>query len=191
MLSGKEVTMELARVSWLAAALATAAPLSAQVIEMPKVEVEFDQETNFAALKSYRWAGGVDPDENPTVRSLVTWYVDRGLEPKGLKKATGDVDVEVHYEVEAKSELKGTPNQPGPDAAGRTAGSGPSNSVSFRKQTHGSLALELRRASDDHLLWRAATPWASVDKAKVDDEVRGAVRLLLSKYPPKAVPKAP
>ena len=184
--------MDLARVSCLAAALATAAPLSAQVIEMPRVEVEYDQAANFSTLKSYRWAAGGDPDQNPTVRSLVTWYVDRGLEPKGLKKAaTGDADVEVHYEVEAKSELRGTPNQPGPDAAGRTAGSGPANSVTFHKQTHGSLALELRRPSDDHLLWRAVTPWASVDKAKVDDEVRSAVRLLLSKYPPKAVPKVP
>lgn len=158
---------------------------SAQVLQLPKVEVEHDEKADFASFKTYRWKDSQVPADNPTVHSSVVWYVERGLQGKGLaKKMEGDTDLLIRYYTSGKESLKGTPSQTG-DATG--ASSNLSTSVGFRKELHGTLALELYRASDEALVWKATAPWSSVDKAKLDTEVENAVRLLLGKYPPRPV----
>lgn len=176
------------RVSFLVGLGLVTSLASAQVLQLPKVEVEHDATADFAAFKSYRWKDSQVPADNPAVHTSVVWYVDRGLRDKGLaKKGDEDADLLVRYYTEAREDLKGTPSQTTTSPAG--APSNLSTSVDFRKELHGTLVLELYRASDEKLVWKAATPWSSVDKAKIDSEIEGAVRLLLAKYPPK--PKAP
>lgn len=173
----------------LAVGLVLAANLAVgQVLQLPKAEVEFDEKADFAAFKSYRWKDSQVPADNPTVHTSVVWYVERGLEKKGLeKRAEGETDLLLRYYTAAKESLKGTPSQTTSSAAGTP--SSLSTSVDFRKEMHGTLVLELYRASDEALVWKAAAPWSNVDKAKLDSEVDRAVRLLLAKYPPK--PQAP
>ena len=155
----------------------------AQVLQLPKVEVEHDEKADFASFKTYRWKDSQVPAENPTVHTGVVWYVERGLQGKGLaKKAEGDSDLLVRYYTSAKENLKGTPSQ---SSSTTGTSSNLSTSVDFHKEMHGTLVLELYRASDEALVWKAAAPWSNVDKAKLDSEVENAVRLLLGKYPPR------
>jgi hypothetical protein len=157
----------------------------AQVLQLPKVEVEHDEKADFASFKTYRWKDSQVPADNPTVHASVVWYVERGLRGKGLEKKTeGDSDLLLRYYTSAKEGLKGTPMQPSDSATGTQ--SNLSTRVDIRKETHGMLVLELSRASDESLVWKAAAPWSSVDKAKLDSGVKDAVRLLLGKYPPAA-----
>ena len=175
--------MGLHRLSSAVGFVLVASLVPAQVLQLPKVEVEHDEKADFASFKTYRWKDSQVPTDNPTVHSGVVWYVERGLQGKGLtKKSEGDTDLLVRYYTSAKESLKGTPSQ----ASDATGASGNlSTSVDFHKETRGTLVLELYRASDEALVWKAAAPWSSVDKAKLDSEVENAVRLLLGKYPPK------
>jgi hypothetical protein len=51
------------------------------------------------------------------------------------------------------------------------------------------MILELYRASDEKLAWRAATEWGSLDRKRLDAEIARAVRLLLTRYPPPPAAK--
>lgn len=169
-----------------AAVLASVAlSVSAQVLDFPKVELEYDKAADFSAFKSYRWKDTQEPAPNAAVHSSVTWQVERGLEKEGLaKRAEGTPDLLVRYYTEAKRALKGTPSQTSTGSS-----SSPSNlttSIDFHKETQGTLVLELFRASDGVRVWKGQTPWVSVDTKKIDEDIADAVRLLLSKYPPPA-----
>jgi hypothetical protein len=157
--------------------------LSAQVLQFPKVELEYDETADFSSFRTFRWKATQERAPNATVHSSVSWHVDRGLEKKGLKKlAEGTPDLYVQYDTESKRSLKGTASQ---TAAPSTVG-GLSNSIDFHKETQGRLELELYRASDGARVWKAALPWGVVDPKKIDDDVENAVNLVLGKYPPPA-----
>jgi hypothetical protein len=56
--------------------------------------------------------------------------------------------------------------------------------VDFNKVAGASLLLEMQRASDHKVLWRAASEYHSIDTKRVDAETASAVRRLLARYPP-------
>lgn len=175
--------MQLRHLS-LAIGFAIAAGLaSAQLPRLAKAEVEHDPEVDFAAFKSFQWKDTQVPADNPNVHTSVTWYVERDLEQKGLKKSAEKPDVLLRYYTEAKRSIKGIPSQSSSDGPG-----GPerrSTNVDFRKELQGTLVLEIQRAADQKVVWKAATPWGVIDKSQLDAEVDKAVHLLLAEYPPK------
>lgn len=167
---------------WLAAD-----PASAQAPRLAKAEVEHDPQADFSVFKTFQWKDSQEPADNPTVHTSVVWYVERGLEKKGLAKSAGEQqpDLLLRYSTLARSSIKGIPSQ----SSSTSGPGGPdthSTSVDFRKELQGTLVLELHRASDAKLVWKATTPWGLVDKSRLDAEVAKAVQLLLAEYPPKA-----
>lgn len=174
-----------ARLSLVAATLALlpGAIAPAQALKMPKVEVDYDKETDFSAFRTYSWKDPAAAARDPQMHTRIIWYVERELEKKGLKKtADGQGDLLVRYYAKAHEGLKGTPSQGEsylPGGAGQLT-----TGVDFSKVIEGTLILELQRASDEKPVWRAGTQRVSLDKKRIDADTASAVRLLVSKYPP-------
>ena len=109
--------------------------------------------------------------------------MERALEKKGLTKAAeGAGDLFVRYYAKGREGFKGTPSQGEsylPGGAGQLT-----TGVNFQKVAEGTLILELQRASDEKAVWRAGTENIPIDKKRIDADTEGAVRLLMSKYPP-------
>jgi hypothetical protein len=162
-------------------ALATAA--LAQTLKMPKVELDYDEEVDFSAFKTYSWKDPLAAAKDPQMHTRIIWYVERELEKKGLtKKPEGEGDLFVRYYAKRREGYKGTPTQEESylsGAAGRLT-----TSVDFSKVTEGTLLLELQRASDEKAVWRAGSGYGTIDKKRVDADTARVVRLLLAKYPP-------
>ncbi|HSD66799.1 MAG TPA: DUF4136 domain-containing protein [Vicinamibacteria bacterium] len=169
----------------VAAALASAA--LAQDLRVPKVELDYDKDVDFAAFKTFSWKDPLEAAKDPQMHTRIVWYVERELEKKGLaKKPEGEGDLFVRYYAKARRGFKGTPTQSESylsGAAGRLT-----TSVDFSKVVEGTLLLELQRAADGKAVWRAGSGYGSLDKKRLDADTARAVRLLLSKYPPPPSP---
>jgi len=177
--------MRIVRRVVVLAALATAAAAGlAQDLRLPKVEVEHDAEADFAAFHTYGWKDPASPAEDLKVHTSIVWYVDGELQKKGLEKTDTDPDLWVRYYAKGKSRLRGTPSQSDSRLPGGTGSL--TASVDFQKVREGTLILELQRATDEKVVWRAGSDFSSIDANRVDAEVRAAVRMLLGKYPPPA-----
>lgn len=171
----------------LAAALGSlspAPPAGAQQFAMPKVDLDFDKQADFSKFKTYAWKDTGIVAEDPGMHARIVWYVERGLESKGLAKAKPGAtpDLLVRYYARKRSEIVGTPNQAEttlPGGAGQLT-----TSVDLHKVLAGTLLVELQRASDGTAVWRAGTQLRSIDTQRIDAETKSAVRLLLGKYPP-------
>jgi hypothetical protein len=155
----------------------------AQTFQMPKVDLDYDKHVDFSAFRTYSWKDPIAAAKDPQMHTRIVWYVERGLEKKGLtKKPEGEGDLFVRYYARKKTGLKGTPSQ---DESYLPGGAGHlTTSVDIRKVLEGTLILELQRASDGKTVWRAGSGYGSIDKKRIDAETASAVRLLLSKYPP-------
>jgi hypothetical protein len=175
------VTFATAAVVTLAPAGAPVAP--AQELRMARVDLDFDKEVDFSTFKTFRWKEGASDAPTEQARTRIVWYVERGLEKKGLKKSTDETaDLLVRYYARAEESLKGTPSQGESSLPGGTGSL--STSVDFSKVTAATLLLELQRASDGKTVWRATSGYKTLDKKRVDAETADAVRRLLSRYPP-------
>jgi hypothetical protein len=168
----------------LLAAAALAAPLAlGQEFTMPKVDLDYDKDVDFSTFKTYSWKDPAEAAKDPQMHTRIIWYVERELEKKGLKKVPeGQGDLLVRYYAKADTGLRGTPSQTEsylPGGAGQLT-----TGVDFSKVIEGSLILELQRGSDQKAVWRAGTQRITIDKKRIDAETAGAVRLLMSKYPP-------
>jgi Domain of unknown function (DUF4136) len=169
----------------LAAAAATlvASAALAQQFALPRVDLDYDKNENFALFKTYSWKDSEAVATDPGMHARIVWYVERELEKKGLKKSKdGPGDLLVRYYTKKQESLKGTPNQEQgtlPGGAGQLT-----TSVDFQKVLEGTLLIELQRSRDNGSVWRAATEYKSIDKARIDAETASAVRLLIAKYPP-------
>ena len=168
----------------LLAAVSLAAPLAlAQQLRMPKVELDYDKDVDFSTFKTYSWKDPAAAAKDPQMHTRIIWYVERSLERKGLTKAAeGGGDLFVRYYAKGREGLKGTPSQGEsylPGGAGQLT-----TGVNFQKVAEGTLILELQRASDEKAVWRAGTENIPIDKKRIDADTEGAVRLLMSKYPP-------
>jgi hypothetical protein len=184
MLEAEEADMQLRHLS-LAVGFSLAAGLAAaQLPRLVKAEVEHDPQADFTTFKTFQWKDTQVPADNASVHTSVTWYVERELEKKGLRKSADEKpDLLLRYYTLAKQTVKGVPSQSTSDGPG-----GPSTrstNVDFRKELQGILVLEIQRAADEKVVWKATTPWGVVDKAQLDAEVDKAVHLLLAEYPPE------
>ena len=158
----------------------------AQQIKMDRVEVHADPETDFSAFKTYGWKDPVASTGRHETHMSIIWYVERGLEKRGLKKIRDDdpavPDVFVRYYAKGKSTIESTPV-----ATRDMLPGGPENlttSFDLRKARAGTLILEMQRASDNQAVWRAGSHF-SIDNKRIDAEVNRAVDLLLTRYPPR------
>jgi hypothetical protein len=158
----------------------------AQQLKMDTVEVHSDPEVDYSTFKTYGWKDPVASVGSHTTHMSIIWYVDRGLEKKGLRKIRDDdpevPDLYVRYYAKGKSTIEGQPV-----ATRDMLPGGPetlTTSFDLRKAREGTLVLELQRASDDKAVWRAGSDFA-IDAKRIDAEVNRAVDILLRTYPPK------
>ncbi len=177
----------LSRGAILAAALGSLGlpPLGlAQQFRMPKVALEFDESVDFKQFKTYSWKSDEVVAETPGMHARIVWYVERELEKKGLAKAKdgGTGDLLVRYYSKKRSDIVGTPSQSESTVAGTA--SQLTTSVDLRKVDEGTLLIELQQASAGTVVWNASTEYRTLDKDRIDSEVKAAIRQLLGKYPP-------
>ena len=167
----------------LAATTLVASSALAQQFKMPRVDLDYDKDENFALFKTYSWKDTEVVATDPGMHARIVWYVDRELEKKGLKKSKdGPGDLLVRYYAKKEEALKGTSSQGQTTLPG---GSGQlTTTVDFQKVLEGTCSIELQRSRDDGPVWRAATEYKSIDKQRIDAETASAVKLLISKYPP-------
>ena len=171
----------------LVALAVVAAASPAQQLRMPKVQVHADPEVDFSVFRTFGWKDPVSPAESREVHTSIFWYVDRGLEEKGLTKIPDGSetvpDLFVRYYAKGRRSIQGTPIQ----TQEILPGSPKSMTTSFdlHKVRSGTLILELQRASDEQAVWRAGTDISRIDQKHIDAEVQRAVRMLLAKFPPK------
>jgi hypothetical protein len=160
-----------------------APPAGAQTISMPRVDLDYDKETDFSTFRSYSWKDPGAGAKTQEMHTRIIWYVERELEKKGLKKAAeGQGDLFVRYFAKSEESVQGTASQGESRLPG---GSGSlSTSVDFHKVTAGTLILELQRGKDQKTVWRAGSQYRSIDRNRIDAETAKAVRQLLGKYPP-------
>ena len=158
----------------------------AQQLRMDTAEVHSDPEVDYSAFKTYGWKDPVVAVGNHATHMSIIWYVDSGLQKKGLRKIRDDdpevPDLFVRYYAKGKSTIEGTPI-----ATRDLLPGGPENlttSFDLHKAREGTLVLELQRASDDKAVWRAGSSF-SIDAKRIDAEVNRAVDILLRTYPPK------
>jgi hypothetical protein len=164
-------------------ALALASAAVPQTVSMPKVDLDYDKEVDFSAFKTYGWKDPIEAAKDPQMHTRIIWYVDRELEKKGLAKVAEGGDLLVRYYAKARQGYKGTPSQ---EESYLSGGAGQlTTSVDFSKVVEGTLLLEIQRASDEKAVWRAGSGYGTIDKKRLDADTARAVRLLLSKYPPR------
>ena len=171
------------------AVVCAAVPVApAQQMRMPTVEVHSAPDVDFTAFETYGWKDPVSAAKQHEVHTSIVWYVDRGLQEKGLAKiedADDTVpDLFIRYYAKAKSSLQGTPQQSQQLLPGSAETLSTTTSFDFKKVRGGALILELQKA-DNTTVWRAGTDISRIDQKRIDAEVKRAVRMLLAKYPPK------
>jgi len=177
--------MRLAAAALFAAlALAPAAP--AQQLRLPQVEVDYDPEVDFASYDTYGWKDPARAAEDPKAHTSIVWYIDGELRKKGLEKVGQGPDLWVRYYANGKSRIKGTGSQTDSRLPGGTGSL--TTSIDFQKVREGTLIVELQRASDEKVVWRAGSDFTSIDERRLDAEIRSAVRLLFRRYPPAPKP---
>jgi hypothetical protein len=174
----------------LAVLFAIAPAALAQQLRMPKVEVHSDPEAEFAEFRTFGWKDPVSPAERLEVHTSIIWYVERGLEEKGLTKIPDESetvpDLFVRYYAKGRSSIQGSPAQTQDLLPGSPKTMTTTTTFDLQKVRAGTLILELQRARDNQAVWRAGTDISRIDQKRIDAEVQRAVRMLLAKYPPKS-----
>jgi hypothetical protein len=172
------------------------------------VDSEYDKQTDFARLKSFRWTETApvsvgDPRVDDTVlQARVRTAVNRELEAKGLRRVdSGDADVLMNYHVTLEEKMTGANLN---DKYGYTPGGGwtqgarqgwswgigayDAPSVPATYYEEGSVIIDMVDPSTKRLLWRGSA--RTVVDLKSDDQTRRerlneAIARLFEQYPPK------
>jgi hypothetical protein len=171
------MTSQHLRLSLFACVLLAASPLAAQ-----KINVEFDQGTDFTKYKTFAIRGGQVNSKDPSLSSELTRKrietdIENALTARGLTKNFGRADLNVRYRLGAqrKTEVERHP------AGWRGLGT----RVVRVPETEGTLVLDLHDAAAKSLVWRAI---ASEEKSSANDiskKLDDMVRKSFDKYPPK------
>jgi hypothetical protein len=153
----------------------------AQEFEITRATIDHAEDVDFGAFESYAWKASQDPGENDAPHAALVFHIDRTLQAAGLRRAetAAEAQLLVRYYTSVERRVRSTTTQErviAPDNQ-RT-------SVGFRQTVEGTLVIELYRASDDRRVWRGSTSDTTGRERLSDEQVRHAVELILSEYPP-------
>ena len=157
--------------------------LFATAVFAQKVEIEFDQNVNFARFHTFAIRNGRLNSKNPSlnsdlIRKRLNGDIARFLEAKGLVAVSeGRPDMNIVYTLGAvrKAEIETYP------AGWRGWGT----RVVRVPYTEGTLVLDFRDPSTRSLVWRAIVREEKSDAAKVEGKLDDMVKKAIEKYPPK------
>ena len=159
--------------------LALAAPLSAQVMKLPKAVVDYDDRVDFKAFHTFQWKDTQDRLPDPARHMAMVTAIERELEKKGLTKPLdGSGDLRVRFYASVDKKVRGTGRQ-------ESSWTGDlKTSVDFEKMAEGTLVIELYDAGTEKRLWRGTTTRVFRPGSLSESDIRSAVALVLGKYPP-------
>jgi hypothetical protein len=165
------------------AVLGLAAIASAQ-----DIRYNFDQETNFAKFKTYKW---VDLQSDVKLDDLLarqlTSAIEAGLTAKGLSKVDSDsADLLIGYQAAASQEKQINAYSMGGFGMGARWGGGMA-SATTSTLTVGSISLDMYEVASKHLVWRG-TATKTIDPGVKPDKrqqnIQKGVAKMLKNYPP-------
>src|SRR5262245_8593675 len=164
-----------------------APPLRAQVMQLPKAVVDFDDRVDFKAFHTYRWKESQDRLPDAARHMAMVTAIERELEKKGLTKPPeGTSDLLVRFYASVDKKVRGTGRQEANSWNGDLR-----TSVDFSKMAEGTLIIELYEAGSEKRLWRGTTVQAFRPGSLTESDIRAAVALILNKSPPAPPSPAP
>ncbi len=155
---------------------------AASALTAQKINVEFDQGTDFSRFKTFAIRGGQINSKDPSLNSDLTKKrieadIESALTAKGLSKAMGKADLNVRYRLGAqrKVEVERYP------AGWRGWGT----RVERIPETQGTLVLDLHDPISKSLVWRAIAAEEKSSASDISKKLDDMVRKSFDKYPPK------
>lgn len=162
------------------------------------VNVDYDQDTNFSALKTFRLETkpikiADDPRlDSPLMQQRVVEAIRTGFINKGLREATDQADVRISYRIDIKQEIESDSSgvSVGMGTFSRNVGVGfgfgfPTSDVeSYDRMI---LTIDLHRA-DNTLLWRGSDNRRLTSGSTPQSNtklVNDLVEAILKTYPPR------
>ena len=155
--------------------------LTVSCSSVPKVSYEFDEQTNFAALRTYDWLPVPKEVKVDTlVQDRIKNAVNSELEAKGLRMTSDEPDFLIAMYAGTKEKVRYTPEH-----------HGFKRRHIYRRDEYekGTLVLDFVDPASKELIWRG-TAKAYVDSkmtpTKIDRLVNEAVQEILKNFPPPA-----
>lgn len=147
-----------------------------------RVTVEFDQNANFSAYKTFAIRNGQVNSQNPAlnnelVKKQIESDIARGLTARGLTAVDGHADLNVvyHFGSARRSEVEAYP-------AGWRGWGTRYVRVPYAE---GTLVIDLRDPATHSLLWRGIASEEKRDATKIQGKLDDMVKKSVEKYPPK------
>lgn len=147
-----------------------------------KVDIEFDESTDFGHYKTFRIGEGQLKSKSPSLNSDLTrrnieGEIRKRLIEKGLSESSGQADLNVMFRLGSARR-----NEVGAFPAGRY---GLRTRRVVNQYTEGTLIIDLRDTTRRELVWRAVAVEDKGDPSKIADRLDDMVRKSIEKYPPK------
>ena len=182
------VTTAAASILGTAVLIVAARPAPAQTFKLPKAEVDYDHDVDFASFHTFQWKEGQEPLPNAARNMSLVTAVERELAKKGLKKAAeGTADLRVRFYASQEKHLRGASRQSEtPYMTGDLR-----TSVDIEKMAEGTLIIELYRGDTGTRVWRGTTTKVFRSGAMNEELIRSTVSLILRSYPPPLRPGSP
>jgi hypothetical protein len=160
------------------------------------VRYNFDKDTNFEGLKTYKWVNLKDAAKVDSIRDKeIKDSVDAELTKKGLTKTDSDpADLYVGYQAGIGTEKQFTSYNtgwnygPGWYRGGWYGGGGGTTTGQTSTIYTGQLALDMYDSKNHDLVWRGVVSKTIDPEAKPEKQEKNldkAVAKLLKNYPPK------
>jgi Domain of unknown function (DUF4136) len=168
-------------------ALTVCALLAGGCATSPKVNFDYDHDTNFSSYRTYAWVEPEKPPADPLMRQRIIAAIEEQLADKGLTKAEASPDVYVLAVGGATDETVVDTDHYGYGyGPGWYYGGAPmSSQTTVTRYTRGTLVVDLSDAHTKQLVWRGtATDIMNEDPAVNAEKVRVAVQELFKRYPP-------
>jgi hypothetical protein len=156
----------------------------AQVLTLPKAEVEYDHDADFHAFHFFRWKDTQERLSDPARHMAMVTAIERELERKGLKKSIdGAADVQVRFYASVEKHIRGSGRQANDPWTHDLR-----TSIDLEKMAEGTLVIELYQAGGDQRVWRGTTSRVFRPGSLDESAIRSAVALVLRAYPPAPKP---
>lgn len=189
---------------WRVVALLLALVGCATACTGPKVKTDYDPGADFAAFRTYAFAGMTDVNQggvlnNSLIRKRIERLISHELSNKGLREVTveADPDLLVHYWVglQEKQRIEGTGptvgayGRRGPYGGGGYGWGAGYSGVTTYEYTEGTLIVDLVTPAQKELVWRGSMVGTLDDsKEKNVEMVREGLAKAFADYPPTSRP---
>jgi hypothetical protein len=151
--------------------------------------MDYDQDVDFSAIKTYSWAGEKPNDVTDMAHKRLVGAVDDQLQMKGLTLSESNPDVFIVYYGEHDEQVVANTNHYGYGYGPGWYGGGmgmSSSTTTVSTFTVGTLVVDMFSADKKELIWRGTVSGTINDDPQKNLKlVQKAVEKLFKKYPPE------